>query len=44
MKDWNFWEKRPTLKLIKAAQGINDLIVESGMDTTIDYDDKPVKQ
>lgn len=44
MKDWNFWERRPTLKLIKAAQGINDLIVESGMDTTIDYDDKPVKQ
>ena len=44
MKDWNFWEKRPTLKLIKAAEGIKALIEECGMDTTIDYDDKPVKK
>ena len=43
MKDWNFWERRPTLKLIKAAEGIKALIEECGMDTTIDYDDKPVK-
>lgn len=43
MKDWNFWERRPTLKLIKAAEGIKALIEECGMDTTIDYDDKPVR-
>lgn len=43
MKDWNFWERRPTLKLIKAAEGIKALIEECGMDTTIDYNDKPVK-
>lgn len=44
MKNWNFWEKRPVIKLIIAAKGVEALIKESGMDTTIDYDDKPVKQ
>lgn len=44
MKDWNFWERRPILKLIKAAEGVKALIEECGMDTTIDYDDKPVKR
>lgn len=41
IKDWNFWEKRPVLKLIKAVQGVNELIIESGIDTNIEYDDKP---
>lgn len=44
MKNWNFWKRRPTLKLIKAAEGIKALIEECGMDTTIDYDDKPIKK
>jgi hypothetical protein len=44
MKNWNFWNRRPVLKLIKAAKEIKALIEESGMDTTINYDDKPVKQ
>lgn len=44
MKNWNFWERRPTLKLIKAAEGIKALIEECGMDTTIEYEDKLVKQ
>lgn len=43
MKNWNFWNRRPVLKLIKAAEEIKSLIEECGMDTTIDYDDKPVK-
>lgn len=44
MKNWNFWEKRPVIKLINAAKGVEALIKECGMDTTIDYDDKPVKK
>lgn len=43
MKNWNFWNRRPVLKLIKAVEGIKALIEECGIDTTIDYDDKPVK-
>lgn len=43
MKNWNFWNRRPVLKIIKAAEEIKALIEECGMDTTIDYDDKPIK-
>lgn len=44
MKNWNFWNKRPVLKLIKAAEEIKALIEECGMDTNINYNDKPVKR
>lgn len=43
MKNWNFWEKRPVIKLINAAKGIEALIKESGLDTNIEYDNRPVK-
>lgn len=43
MKDWNFWEKRPVIKLINAAKGVESLIKESGLDTNIEYNNVPVK-
>jgi len=43
-EDIDFWEKRPVIKLINVAKGVEVSIKESGMDTTIDYDSKPVKQ
>lgn len=44
MKNWNFWNRRPVLLIIKAAKGIKALIEECGMDTNINYNDKPVKR
>lgn len=41
MKKWNFWEKRPVIKLINAAKGVEALMKESGLDMDIEYDDKP---
>ena len=35
-KDWNYFDKMPVLKLIRIAQGVNNLLVESGINTNIE--------